>query len=410
MSALVPWSGDCPVPFEQLVAHVPELLLQMSGPNRNPGHSQLRARHDLEAIESWLREYEQSPQTFRSYRKEVERFLNWLVLVAQVPFSAVMREHITDYQRFLADPQPAAQWCAPRFLRRTEPGWRPFEGPLTLESQGLSLSVLGSLFGYLRDMGYLLGSPLMRKRRARGMGAATQARASKKKRSLAKRAQRYIPAVLMTRVLDTLTALSDAEPAGRRKLELERALFVVRFLANTGLRRAELASAKLEDLDVVQDAQGNRIRILHVLGKGAREREVVLTPASLEALTRYHAQYDVSSFSGVAAPILLSVTGNSFQSLAPLEESQVYRFIQDAFEWAADALEAARELSAVELERLRATTPHWMRRTYATLCLERGIALKHLQTQLGHRSASTTLGYQSSEIANRYQGLFEAQL
>jgi integrase/recombinase XerD len=409
VSALIPSSGGLPVPYEQMLAHVPELLLHLSGPNRNPGHSQMRARTDLEAIESWLREYEDSPQTFRAYRKEVERFLNWLVLVAQVPFSAVMREHIADYQRFLADPQPAELWCAPRYLRRTEPGWRPFEGPLTLQSQGLALSVLGSLFGYLRDLGYLLGSPLMRKRRARGRTGA-QSTSARKKRSPAKRAQRYIPPALMTQVLDTLTALAEAEPPGRRKLELERALFVVRFLANTGLRRAELASAKLEDLDVVQDAEGNSVRILHILGKGAREREVVLTPASLEALTRYHAQYDIASFSGVAAPILLSITGSNFQSLAPLEESQVYRFVQEAFEWAADALEAAGELAVVELERLRATTPHWMRRTYATLCLERGIALKHLQTQLGHRSASTTLGYQSSEITNRYQGLFGAQL
>ena len=409
MNTVVSDSPNAPVPLEQLVARVPALFLKMSGPNRNPGHSQLRARSDLEAIEAWLREYENSPQTFRSYRKEVERFLNWLVLVAGIPFTAVMREHLTAYHRFLADPQPAHLWCAPRYIRRTDPAWRPFEGPLARESQEQALSVLGSLFGYLRDMGYLLGNPLMRKRRARGMASA-QAEAAKKKRSSAKRAQRYIPAATMTLVLETLTALADAATESRVKLERERALFVVRFLTNTGLRRAELASAKLEDLDVVQDADGNRIRILHVLGKGAREREVVLTPASIEALTRYHAQYGVPTFEGGAAPILLSITGSNFQSLAPLDEAQVYRFIQDAFEWVADELETAGALTAVELERLRATTPHWMRRTYATLCLERGIALKHLQTQLGHRSASTTLGYQSSEITSRYQGLFDAQL
>jgi site-specific recombinase XerD len=368
----------------------------------------MRAKTDLQAIEVWLAEFQDSAQTFRAYRKEIERFLNWLFLKVGIPFSAATREHVLAYRQFLANPEPAEEWCAPRYIRRTDPGWRPFEGPLNDGSQDYAITVLGSLFTYLRDAGYLLGSPVARKRRARGRAqriAALSRKGSKKRPVQA--GQRYVPARLMSLVLDTLSRLADSANEGSRKRELERGLFVLRFMVNTGLRRAEMASARLSEFSTRLDDTGQQLRILSVVGKGARDRDVVLTPAACDAVQRYHAVYSIADVGHSDRPLLLTTSG---RSIRPLEESQVYRIVQEAFVWAAEALVGDERLTEAERLGLLDVSPHWLRRTYATLCLERNIALKHLQTQLGHRSASTTLGYQFSEIAERYAGLVNAQL
>jgi integrase/recombinase XerD len=267
--------------------------------------------------------------------------------------------------------------------------------------------VLGSLFGYLRDVGYLLGSPVIRKRRARGRAQrlASLSRKGGKKRAVIA-GQRYVPARLMCLVLDTLTELADRANEDSRKRELERGLFVLRFMVNTGLRRAEMASARLSEFSTRQDETGERRQVLSVVGKGARDRDVVLTPAACEAVGRYHAVYGISELGLSERPLLLSTSG---RNTSPLEESQVYRIVQDAFVWAAEALEGNERLTEAERQGLLKVSPHWLRRTYATRCLERNVALKHLQTQLGHRSPSTTLGYQFSEISERYAALVNGQ-
>jgi integrase len=250
-------------------------------------------------------------------------------------------------------------------------------------------------------MNYLTGNPVARRRRAKGMGTAGGVRTN---------TQRYLPQSIMAAVVDVLAEAALAEAETRRGRDLERGLFVLRFLANTGLRRAELAQARWSHLEYVETEDGTRVRVLNVTGKGARERQVVLTPAALESLNRYHRVYGVPDAMGDNRPLFLAISGRNLQSLAALEESQVYRVLQKGFDDAAQLLKAAGRLSAEQLERLLAATPHWMRRTYATLCLERGVGLKHVQAQLGHKSSMTTLSYQASERVVRYSALVSAQL
>jgi site-specific recombinase XerD len=395
-----------PAPFEYLAERAPSGLLHMSGPNRKTGHAQMRAKSDLQAIEVWLSEFQDSPETFRAYRKEIERFLNWLFLKEGIPFSAASREHILAYRQFLANPEPVEEWCAPRYVRRTDPAWRPFEGGLADESRDYAITVLGSLFGYLRDAGYLIGSPVMRKRRASGRAKRLESLARKSKKGPSQAAQRYVPAHLMTLVLDTLARLAEEASEGSWKREIERGLFVLRFMVNTGLRRAELASAKLSDFVTTKARKGEQLNMLNVVGKGARDRQVVLTPAALEAVHRYHGVYGIAEVGRTERPLLLSTSG---RNLHALEESQVYRIVQDAFACAAEALQGDERLTEDERQGLLNVSPHWLRRTYATRCLERNVALRHLQTQLGHRSEATTLGYQFSEISERYAALVDGQ-
>ncbi|MFM0172149.1 site-specific integrase [Paraburkholderia sediminicola] len=397
MSKSLHFGDVVPVPFEQIEERLPAHLVLKVGENRKAGPSQLSAETDLEAVRAWLKQYEDDPQVHRSFRREAERVINWLLLEVDCPLSAATRDHIAAYLTFLSDPQPEKRWCAKKGLRRTDPAWRPFNRPLSAGGVEYARTVLGNLFGFLRDMDYLTGSPMPFRRSNKPLTET----------SWAKR-QRSVPVATMNIVLAELVKFADAELEKGRKRERERALFVVRFLANTGLSCAELAVAKLDDFDTVPDSAGNRITVLHVEGLGARKRQVVIGAAAIDALNRYHAIYELPNQPGV--PVFLNLSGSNLQSRTSVDQSVAYRVLREAFESVADALTDRSDLSLAELDHLRRTTPQSMRRTYATLCLERGIPFQHLQVQLGHRSATSTGNHQISDTISRHRNLSNFQL
>src|SRR6185437_13054697 len=128
-----------------------------AGTNRalTPGLCQIRADDDVAAIGVWLAEFAHSPHTFRSYRKEARRLLAWATRVRGKAVSSLTREDVLAYEAFLADPTPPALWDdeAARV------------GPLSMHSQRQAMGIVGGLFTYLVNAGYLAGNPWTLRRR-----------------------------------------------------------------------------------------------------------------------------------------------------------------------------------------------------------------------------------------------------
>jgi hypothetical protein len=140
------------MPLEVLA--IPPELDGCAGLNRAlTGRAQVTADNDLDAIRAWLSRFVDTKTTFENYRKEAER----LVLI-----SSLTHEDCLRYQRFLADPQPAAAWVAGggRKHARTDARWRPFYGPLSPASQRQAIVILNALFSWLVQAGYLAGNAL----------------------------------------------------------------------------------------------------------------------------------------------------------------------------------------------------------------------------------------------------------
>jgi len=74
--------------------------------NKGLGSVLIDAKDDAQAISSFLAEYKHSPETLRSYAKEVERLLLWCIYVAKVNISSLRRNHFLQYQDFLKHPTP----------------------------------------------------------------------------------------------------------------------------------------------------------------------------------------------------------------------------------------------------------------------------------------------------------------
>jgi len=96
-----PQSSALPLPLERLV--VPERFDGRAGTNRAGPDvvCQLAASNDLEAVQAWLAEFRDSPQTLRNYRKEAERLLLWALLERGKPLSSLTREDCILYEDFL---------------------------------------------------------------------------------------------------------------------------------------------------------------------------------------------------------------------------------------------------------------------------------------------------------------------
>ncbi|MEI2783754.1 MAG: hypothetical protein V9H25_21990, partial [Candidatus Competibacter sp.] len=93
-----------PLPLERLC--LPDELDGRAGHNRAGPDvvCQLAANNDLEAVQAWLAEFRDSPQTLRNYRKEAERLLLWALLERGKPLSGLTREDCILYENFLTDP------------------------------------------------------------------------------------------------------------------------------------------------------------------------------------------------------------------------------------------------------------------------------------------------------------------
>lgn len=287
--------GDQPVSLDGLAA-LPAELDGSYGENRcPPAGCQIEAANDWQAIQCWLAEFADSPQTHRNYRKEAERLLLWAVRQRHKPMSGLLREDFHAYQAFLKDPQPAAYWCGDR-AQRYSVEWKPFRGPLGASSQRQSLIVVNALLSYLVDAGYLRGNPLsLIRRRNRTLTPETGEVLS---------LERFLDRETWEFLKQFIAALPQKTP---RDIEhYERIRFLFHFLYLLAPRVSELASHPMNSF---REYRGHWWWF--VLGKGQKRGKVPVNDEMLDALMRYRRFLKLSDLPAAddTSPLLRSLTG-----------------------------------------------------------------------------------------------------
>jgi hypothetical protein len=151
-------------PFVPLERFTPPVTLDgRAGAYRCPrAQCRLAADNDRDAVLAWLASKGDGQSgsltcTQRAYRKEAERFLLWAVLARRCALSSVTIEDAVAYRAFLLAPPP--DWCSTHAQPRWSARWRPLAGPLSPASCAYALAVLGNLYAFLVDQGYLSGNP-----------------------------------------------------------------------------------------------------------------------------------------------------------------------------------------------------------------------------------------------------------
>jgi integrase/recombinase XerD len=192
-----------------------------------------------------------------------------------------------------------------------------------------------------------------------------------------KRLPRTIPLGEVERLLQYLYAQQSAGP--RSDVEafvVMRDTAVVEALFATGARVSEICHLRLEDVNL----EDGWVRIL---GKGGKERVVqICDPAIIAALGAYRASREAVAPSD--AYFFLNRRGRR------LSEQSVRSLLQ---RHAARAGVGAR------------VRPHLLRHSVATLLLEEGVDIRHIQHLLGHSSIATTQIYTHVNSRNQREVL-----
>ncbi|WP_427309101.1 tyrosine-type recombinase/integrase [Cupriavidus sp. H39] len=378
-----------PTPLEQL--RLPPALSGRDGSNRAPATAtRIAATDDLAAVTAWLARYVDSPATVTAYRREVERLLLWAVLQLGKPLSSLTHEDLLVYERFLADPQPAARWvlAGSKKLGRNHPDWRPFAGPLSPASVRHALVILNALFAWLTEAGYLAGNPLALARRRR---APTQPRIT-----------RYLSHELWATVKETVEAM----PVGteRERLHAARCRWVLTALYLGGLRAAEVTGTHMGAFFCRRDASGVERWWLEVTGKGNKTRLVPASDELIAELARYRRAIGLPPTPQLdeTRPLVLPVIGRAV-SEKPLSRGALHLILKEVFGMAAARLRARGPEWAAQADVLASASAHWLRHTAGSHMTDRQVDLRFVRDNFGHASIATTSGYLHSEEDARHE-------
>ncbi len=132
---------------------------------------------------------------------------------------------------------------------------------------------------------------------------------------------------------------------------------VISLLYSSGLRRSELLSLKIGDID------SSRMLVRINGGKGGKDRLTLLSSTLLNYLRIYYIEY---------RPKIYLFEGKEGH---PYSSSSVVQIVRRA---------------AQKANICKKVTPHMLRHSFATHLLEKGTDLRSIQTLLGHNSLKTT--------------------
>ena len=380
-----------PNPFRHRIANVDHLQLEQV-----PAH----AVDDYQCASEFLYSYRGSPDTFSTYRREIEHFLHWCWLCSNKSLKDVRREDIEDYVDFAKKPPKA--WIGtknvPRYIenqgqRVPNPDWRPYvvvtedrqNTPYNLSQSGIQslLAVLGSFFNFLIQEEYLNANPVAQIRQ---------------KNKLVRKSQHARPIRRLSElqwnvVMETAKELATAEPVIH-----ERTLFIMQALFGMYLRISELVETprwtpRMGDFE--RDLDGNWW--FRTVGKGNKERVVSVSDSMLAVLKRYRLSRNLSQLPspGENTPLVHKTRGDGGIS----STRQIRSIVQLCFDKAVFKLE--QEGLQEEATQLGAATVHWLRHT--------GISedvkfrpREHVRDDAGHGSSAITDRYIDVELKERH--------
>jgi len=135
---------------------------------------------------------------------------------------------------------------------------------------------------------------------------------------------------------------------------------ILTLLYSCGLRIGELINLKLIDFHI------DRKQLIVKKGKGRKDRYVSLADSFLPLLSNYYHSYK---------PTIYFVEG------------------QNGGKYSAESIRSFLRKSCKKAGIRKPVTPHTLRHSYATHLLENGVALRYIQTLLGHSKPETTMIY-----------------
>jgi len=380
-----------------------DTLEAMQNPFKNPVRSLEHLLEDAPAdavadyqyASEFIYSYRGSPDTFSTYRREIEHFLHWSWIVAGKSLQTTVREDVEAYVEFARQPPPAwiGEKNVPRFLERggerlPNPDWRPYvssNGEYVISQAAIQslFSVLSSFFNFLIQENYLSANPVSQIRQ--------KSKFLRKHQSQGK--IRRLSPLQWDYVIETAEHLARSEPQTH-----ERTLFIMNALFAMYLRISELVETPRWQPQMGHfqlDQEGNWWFV--TVGKGNKEREISVSDAMLDALKRYRKSRGLPALPGPGepSPLIHKTRGKG----GITSTRQIRGIVQKCFDLAAEKMRS--EGFPEEAERLGDATVHWLRHTGISEDVKHR-PREHVRDDAGHGSSAITDRYIDVERAERH--------
>lgn len=340
---------------------------------------------DYKLARLFLLSYSHSKDTYNTYRREIERFCQWVWYVKKDSILEVDRHIITDYITFFQAPPSAwvAQQNYPRFVDNNgiceaNPLWRPFvvkpgkERQVSQPGMKSLLACLSTFFSFLIHEGEMQQNPVARLAQKKQLVQTHQQ----------KRVKRRFSHIQWDYVIRIAQLMADDNP------RYERQLYLLSMFYLLGVRISEVSQTERSYKAMnafYQDAHQRWWFEAH--GKGNKLRDVAVPDAMLESLSRYRLSIGQSPLPDAAdtSPLVPKHRG-----MGGLSARQVRALVSEMFQHAIDAL--VRDGHVNDANMMRHATVHWLRHTSISVDVTERPS-EHVRDDVGHENIATTSLY-----------------
>lgn len=363
---------------------------------------------DYQQTCNFLYAYRGSDETFKSYRREIERLLQWAWFIQKKTLKHLRRSDLENFLEFCQ--APPSHWIGikhvPRFfdkegLRIANPVWRPFIATASkkahrdgnapdAKSYALSQSalqaifaILSSYFKYLEQEEYTFGNPI----------AQIRQKSKFLRKHHGMKTIRRLSELQWSYIIETAELMASENPS-----QHERTLFIMNALFAMYLRISELAASQrwIPQMGHFHKDTDNNWWFKTV-GKGNKERDISVSNAMLDALKRYRTSLGLSSLPspGETTVLIAKITGKG-----PIEGTRhIRKIVQHCFDKAIERLKTDGFLEDAEM--IMAATVHWLRHTG----ISEDVKIRpreHVRDDAGHSSSAITDQYIDIELRARH--------
>jgi site-specific recombinase XerD len=365
-------------------------------------------KEDFDIAREFLLAYRGSSDTFNSYRRECEKLLQWLYLVARKSLKEVDRTDVENFIRYCQ--RPPVKWIATKVVskyvikngkQQPNPSWRPFVAKvsktkrrddlkpsakdyfLSNSATAAVMRIISTFFSFLEAEDYVTKNPVKRIRQ---------------KSQFTRRKQQAEPVRRLSNiqwdyVIETAEIMASKETAN------ERTLFIMSILYGMYLRISEVVETERWApmmQHFYQDIDNNWW--FKTVGKRNKERDVSVSTEVLNALKRYRRSIGLSSLPlpGDSLPLIQKLKGKGGIS----STRQVRDIVQECFDQALVRMKQD-GMKDSDIAGLRSATVHWLRHTG----ISEDVKIRpkeHVRDDAGHSSSATTDRYIDIEQRERH--------
>ena len=370
---------------------------------------------DFELIIQFLKQYDRSKATFESYRREMERLLQWAWLIRKESIINLDRSDIEKFVKFCI--KPPKRWIGMKRCSRyvnsdkgriPNPDWRPFvvkvskrehkqETEPDINQYEFSQSSLRALFAVLgRFYEHLLMEEVIPKN---PVALIRQKGRYLQKKNEEEQIIRLSDEQWQT-LLDATKEMADKHPTIHH-----RSVFIITAMYLMYLRISEFISR-----DDWQPSMNHFYRDsdkqwwFRVLGKGNKLRNIAVSDSMLSVLGEYRKGLGLTPLPSPDdnSPLIPKTKGKGGLT----NSRQIRRLIQQCFDHAVNKLREKKQNS--EADGLEVATVHWLRHTGISDDVnKRGRSILHVRIDAGHNSITTTERYSDVERKDRHRSARE---